>query len=288
MEVGVVTKVRTSLGESPMWSVTEQALYWTDWKEGCLFRTDAGAAFVDEWVMPDTPGSLAPRQTGGLIMALAHGFGFFCPATGEAEFLLDPDPANPLSELNDGKCDRQGRFWAGTMDPAGVDAIGAWYCLDSDHTCRRLINGVVMANGPAWSPDGRTMYVADSGKATILAYEYEPETGVPSKPRTFAHVDPPGVPDGATVDCEGFLWSAHFGAGCLVRYEPSGTIDRIVDLPISQPTSCMFGGPDLATLYVTTARHEMGAEQEAREPLAGRLLALDVGVAGLPEMAFGG
>lgn len=173
------------------------------------------------------------------------------------------------------------------MNPDSGLAEGSVYVLGGDHSCRRVADGFVTPNGHAWSPDGRTMYLSDTRRGYIYAYSYDPGTGEAGGRRVFADLGGlPGGPDGATVDADGFLWSAQFNGGCLLRLSPAGEIDRVVHLPVSKPSSCAFGGPDFGFLHVTTATRGLDAGGLAAEPHAGRVLVLDVGVRGLPATRF--
>ena len=189
---------------------------------------------------------------------------------------------------NDGKCDRQGRFWVGTMGDMRRTPRGHLYRLDPQAGLRRVLDGLTIPNGLCWSPDGRTMYFTDSPTRLIWAFPYDPATGTPGERRVFAQVDGSGVADGATVDAEGCLWSARHGGGRVTRYTPDGRIDREIALPVSQPSCCAFGGPDLGTLFVTTARNGLSADDLAKQPLAGAVLALEPGVRGLAEPRYAG
>ena len=283
-----VTEYRAECGESPMWLPGEQCLYWTDWAERKVFRHHPASGASSCWRLAARPGCLVGRRGGGLVAACADGFHLFNPSDGALTFMVDPDPDRPDTELNDGKCDRRGRFWAGSMHSSGAEPEGALFCLDADHTIRRAGPPLVIANGISFSPDGRVMYFADSGTRLIRAGDYEPENGTFSNLRVFARVEPPGLPDGSSVDAEGYLWSAEYDGWRLVRYAPDGGVDRVIEVPVRQPTSCIFGGENLDVLYVTTARLDQSEEELEGQPLAGRLLALDVGVRGLPEPEFAG
>ena len=271
-----------------MWVPAGQCLYWTDWAERKVFRHHPASGASSRFSLDARPGCLVARRAGGLALACANGFHLFDPSDGALTFVLDPDPDQADTELNDGKCDRHGRFWAGSMHSAATEPKGALFRLDADFRCRRSGPPLVLANGIAFSPDDRTMYVGDSGTRRIMAFDYDIESGTLSSPRTFARVAAPAAPDGSTVDEEGFLWSAQYDGWRLVRYDPEGRVDRVIELPVRQPTSCIFGGEDLDILYVTTARFEQSERELESQPLAGALLALDVGVGGLPEPAFAG
>ena len=298
-EIREVTATDAILGESPVWSPRERVLYWVDIKAPAIHRYDPQTGHDQVWPLAQEIGSIALRRGGGLVAALRDGFAFVGADMTTLGWIADPEPDRPLSRFNDGKCDRQGRFWAGTMhDPPGPpetyferDPVGRLYRLDADGTCRAVVDGILVSNGLAWSPDGEIMYFTDSPRRTIWAYPYDPATGDVGERRLFAEIpDAPGrgTGDGATVDAEGYYWSAEFRGGRLVRYAPDGGVDRMIDLPVSRPTACAFGGDDLATLYVTSAKIMLTRTELAAEPLAGALLALDVGARGLPEAEFKG
>jgi len=276
------------LGEGPVWDVQEQAFYWLDIR-GCLVRRyDWSSGRTQSWTLPEMVGSLAVRERGGLLLAMRSSISFFDPATGALERVAAPEAGRENMRFNDGKCDRQGRFWAGTMNDLVREPSGTLYRLDPQRGCVAQFNGLRTPNSLAWSPDGRIMYFADSRSQVIHAYPYEPATGELGAPRVFHTVEPPAIPDGATVDAEGFVWSALYGGSRVVRIAPDGRVDRTIELPVEQPTSCQFAGPNLDVLFVTTARQRLTQEQLAQQPLAGALLAADVGVRGLPETRYRG
>jgi sugar lactone lactonase YvrE len=276
------------LGEGPVWDVQEQAFYWLDIR-GCLVqRYDWSSGRTQSWTLPEMVGSLAIRERGGLLLAMRSSISFFDPATGALERVAAPEAGRENMRFNDGKCDRQGRFWAGTMNDLVREPSGTLYRLDPQRGCVAQFNGLRTPNSLAWSPDGRIMYFADSRSQVIHAYPYEPATGELGAPRVFHTVEPPAIPDGATVDAAGFVWSALYGGSRVVRIAPNGRVDRTIELPVEQPTSCQFAGPDLDVLFITTARQRLTQEQLAQQPLAGALLAADVGVRGLPETRYRG
>jgi L-arabinonolactonase len=277
------------LGEGPIWDAAERVLYWVDIKGRAIHRFDPASGRDERWAVAEEVGSLAVRAGGGLVVALRSGFHFFDVATGRATPIVAPEPDRPGNRLNDGKPDRQGRFWAGSMDDAEGKPTGALYRLDPDRSCHRLVDGIVVSNALCWSPDGRTMYHADSYQRTVWAWDFDPEHGEVANRRTFFEVQKgEGAPDGATVDAEGFVWIAHWGGWRLSRVDPAGRVERTVPLPVRQPTCPAFGGPDLDRLYVTTASINLSEEQRARQPLAGAILVLEPGVRGLPEARFPG
>lgn len=298
-----VVETGAILGESPVWSPAEGVLWWLDIKAPALHRHDPAAGKDDSWPLPQETGSIVLRAGGGLVGALRGGFAFLDVGAPGAlvgmDWIGDPEPDRPLNRLNDGRADRQGRFWAGSMhDPDGPPAtyferepVGAFHRLDPDGTMHRMIDGILVSNGLCWSPDGKTMYAANSPTRIMRAWDYDPATGDIANERVFAtfpEEDGRGTPDGAIVDAAGGVWVAEFRAGRVTRLSPDGDVDRMIALPVSRVTCPMFGGPDLATLYVTTAKIMLSPEELAREPLAGALFAIDAGVAGLPEAAFPG
>lgn len=288
MQVRRVGETSDILGEGPVWDVREQAFYWVDIR-GCAVRRYAWATrAVQTWTLPEMVGSLAVRERGGLLLALQSALAFFDPASGALERIAAPEAGRAQMRFNDGKCDRQGRFWAGTMNDSIREPTGTLYRLDPQRGCVAQFNGIRTPNSLAWSPDGRTMYFADSRSQTIHAYPYDTGTGELGVPRAFHTVEPPAIPDGATVDAEGFLWCALYGGWKVVRIAPDGRIDRSVELPVQQPTSCQFVGPGLDVLFITTAKQRLTEADLAQQPLAGALLAVDVGVKGLPEPRYQG
>ncbi len=286
-EINAVGSGRYELGEGPVWCTRAQALYWVDILARHLYWLRPATGDIAVRTLPETVGSLAVREAGGLILALKHRIAAFDPDTEVLETLATVEPDRPENRFNDGKCDRQGRFLAGTMQGDGGAPTGTLWRLDTDHSHHALFTDASIPNSLCWSPDGRIMYWADSKAKTIWAHDYDAATGTPSGRRVFADLrDSPGVPDGSTVDAEGCLWNAEYGGGRVVRYTPDGRVDRVIALPASQPTCCAFGGPDLSTLYVTSARQGLSAAELERQPLAGGLLAIDADARGLPEPRF--
>lgn len=276
------------LGESPVWCDREQALYWVDVRAPAIRRHTPAADRVDSWPMPQLAGSLAVRDAGGLIVALATELALFDPVSGMLERVAAPEAHIPHRRFNDGKCDRQGRFWAGTMHDVTRGPEGTLYRLDAHRRCVPMFGGVRAPNSLAWSPDGTRMYFADSYAHVIWSFDFDPASGELGARREFARLPPPAMADGSTVDAEGFLWNAEYDGARLTRYDPDGRVDRVVELPLRRPTSCAFGGRDLDLLYVTTAAQKLTPDERRAQPLAGALLALDVGVRGVPEPRYAG
>lgn len=289
MEIREVHPSQDKLGEVPVWDVAEQALYWVDIENSRLRRFDYVSGRIDEWSFPERICSFALRERGGLVCALESGFCFFDPPTGQIDWIAKPEAHISRNRFNDGKCDRSGRFWAGTMDDKLSEHTGALYRLDPDLSVSQVETGIGISNSLAWSPDERTFYFADTMDRAIYAYDYDRGAGTIFNKRLFAssRADP-GDPDGSTIDAEGFLWNAQWDGWRVVRYAPDGSVDRVVKLPVQKPTSCMFGGPDLKTLFVTTAVWDLDDAALSRQPWAGSLLALELDVGGLPEPRFRG
>lgn len=288
-DVRIAAKAENILGEVPVWDVATQALWWIDIEGRLLQRLDWPTGAVTRWDLPERPGSFALREAGGLVVAFESGLAFFVPETGEIEWIARPEADRPRNRFNDGKTDRQGRFWAGTMDDRLTDRTGALYRLDPDLSVHRMETGIGISNALCWSPDDTKFYFADTLVQEIWAYDYDTATGDIAARSVFATtLDQPGNPDGSTIDAEGYMWNAQWDGWRLVRYAPDGSLDRVMDLPVQKPTSVMFGGPDLSTLFVTTAIWDLTGEALRAQPMAGSLLALDVGVRGLPETRFAG
>lgn len=286
MKVKVAYQAEDKLGEGPVWSVAEQALYWVDILGPSLQRWQPESGKVDGWLMPSYIGSFALREKGGLVVALRDGLYTFDRGSQQLENLCRPE-AELNTRFNDGKCDRHGRFWAGTMAFEEGHYIGALYRLDRDGTCHQMRSNVSCSNGLGWSLDNRTMYYTDSPTQNIFAYDFDPETGTIRNERVFAS-DEDCIPDGLTVDAEGYVWGAKWDGWKVVRYAPDGSVDREINLPVQRPTSCTFGGPDMNLLYITSAKIGLSPNELAEQPLAGNVFVVETDVRGLPEPFYAG
>ena len=288
-EVTCVLDARALLGEGPFWDVAEQRLYWVDIKRRQIHRFAPETGIDEVWQTHEDIGSLAPREQGGLVVALKSGFHFYDLARGHAVPAALPEDEPEHNRFNDGKTDRQGRFWAGSMDDREKQSTGGLYRLSHGLACRRMVHGILCSNALCWSPDSRVMYYADSGQRTVWAWDFDPASGEIENRRVFLRTgEGEGVPDGATVDSEGFVWIAQWGGSRVVRYAPDGRVARTILMPVKQPTCPMFGGPGLDVLYVTSATIGLDAAALAQQPQAGALFAIDAGVKGLPEVRFKG
>ncbi len=288
-DVRVVVASANLIGESPVWDAREQALYWVDVEGKLVQRWQASTNVVSNIAMPEPTGCIGLRERGGLVAAMQTGF-VAIDSTGAVTALVDPESNLPANRFNDGKVDRAGRFWAGTKNIANTPSpTGSVYRLDSDLTAHRIVSGISCANGIAWSPNNRTMYVCDTWVRRIYTYRFVLETGTASERALFAEIAPDdGFPDGLTVDAEGFVWSAHYNGWRITRYAPDGSVDRVLRMPVQHVTSLTFGGADLRTLFITTARMRIPEQDLAAQALAGHVLAIDPGITGLPEPYFAG
>ena len=284
-----VLDARAALGECPQWSIAEQALYWIDIDAPSLNRFDPASGRNVAMPMPRSIGSYALREGGGFVVALRDGI-WLCDAHGTLERRITAAPYDPAHHrFNDGRCDPQGRFVVGSMNERRDAEDAALYRLDRGGTLTRLFGDITISNGLAWSPDGRTMYHADTPRRTVRAFDYDAATGTPANPRTFVQWSGEGErPDGGAVDSAGNYWSAHYRGGKVVQVAPTGRVLAQHPLPAMCPTMCAFGGSDLRTLYVTTARTMRDAAELARLPQSGGLFAMRVDVPGLPETRFRG
>jgi D-xylonolactonase len=286
-QVECIADVKALLGEGPVWVARERALYWVDIKGRKVFRLGAGGA-LSSWDTPMRVGSLVPRAGGGFVAGTDEGVYFIDLATGRFELVVHPEKHRPANRFNDGKVDRYGRFWAGTMDDSEREAVGTLYRLDSDLICARMDEGYRVTNGPAFSPEGTRMYHNDSARQVTYVFDVDAD-GNPSNRREFARYgQEDGYPDGMTVDSEGCLWIAYWDGWCLRRLSPEGERIAEIPVPVQRPTSCTFGGDRLDRLFITSARIGLQGTELARQPFAGGLFAADVGVSGIADVPFAG
>ena len=283
-----VVDCRNRLGEVPVWDMAEQALYWVDIEGKLLQRYTPATQAVEHWQMPERISSFALREEGGLIVAFASGIALYDLVTGGIEWIARPDK-NPRNRFNEGKCDRRGRFWAGTMDDRLSAHSASLFRVDRDLTVHRMLGEIGISNCFVWSLENDAFYFADSMDRRIYRFDYDHAAGRIANRSLFTDTTAQNVvPDGGTIDEEGFIWNAQWDGWRVVRYAPDGRIDRIVEMPVQKPTSCMFGGPDLATLYVTSAIWDLTPDKLKDQPAAGGLFALDLGIRGVPEPRFAG
>lgn len=287
-DIRCIVDSQNKLGEVPVWDRQEQALYWVDIEGKLLQRYRPATGIVDRWEMPERIGSFALREKGGLIIAFASGIALYDLDTGAIDWLSRPEADKPGNRFNEGKCDRLGRFWAGTMDDGLSAHTGALYRVDADLSVHKVFGDIGIPNFFVWSLENDAFHFADTLDHVIYRFDYDHASGAVTNRRKYVDTGSEASPDGGTIDAEGYLWNAQWDAWRLVRYTPHGEVDRIVRLPVQKPTSCMFGGPDLKTLYVTSAVWDLTSEQLVDQPHAGGVFAVDVDVAGVPEPRFAG
>jgi sugar lactone lactonase YvrE len=280
-------KGRDLLGECPLWVDRTATLGWVDILAPSLKCFDGS---LKTYPLPEAMGSFAFREKDGLLAAMKSGIYFFDPSDLSRQVVAQPEKEIVANRFNDGRCDRAGRFWSGTMveePPRGPS--GALYRISSGRACARIRTGVIIPNSLAWSPDNRTMYFADTVRDVIWSFDYDLQAGEMSNERVFVDgAANPGYPDGSCVDAEGCLWNAEYAGARVVRYTPAGKIDRVIELPVQNPTCCCFGGERLDTLYITTAAQGLKENDFEKQPLAGSVFAVRPGVVGLPESRFAG
>ena len=292
-EVVVSSSTAGLLSEGPRWHEEAGELLWVDILGAGFHRgsiaADGTLDLVASVEFDRHVGAVAPVVGGGYVLAAGTGF-LFVDATGRVSELAQPEAGRTDVRMNDGACDPQGRFWAGTMAYDESSGAGALYRLDLDGTWAAVLTGLTISNGIGWSPDGTTMYLADSGTGRVEAFDFDGGLGGISGRRTLVQVERPGaVPDGLTVDADGGIWVALWGGGEIQRYAADGSLLATVPMPVERPTSCAFGGPDCATLFVTTARAGLDEVALARQPEAGHVFRIDdLGVRGLPCSPYRG
>lgn len=296
MRIEVALAAADGVGEGPFWDAAGQALWWVDIAGKAVRRWRPTTGEHHSWPMPDFPSAVVLREGGGLLLAMRDGLYFMDPASGALQLFCAPDAERPGNRSNEAKCGPTGEFWLGTMDnnlnPDGSpremkDDRGALYRVCPDGTFTREVDGVGLSNTLAWTDAGRTLLFADTLTGVISAFAVNDDGSLGAR-RVFSDEKLPGYCDGSTIDAEGFLWNARFAGSCLIRFAPDGRVDRVLELPVTNPTCCCFGGPDLRTLYVTSARFGLTPEQLARNPAEGAILAVDAGVTGTPSIRFSG
>lgn len=285
--IDVVDSAQDVLGESITWDSKKQVLWWVDGIGQFIHQLDPATGKKKSWKMNEEIGSIGLRAKGGLIVGMRSGLYFFDPETGDLSEISRPDAERPGNRFNDGKVDRHGRFWSGTVEAAVYTPRGRLFRLDTDLRPKLIMEGITCINGISFSPDNRLMYMTDSFSCRIDVFDYDAVDGEIYNRRHFADVPlGRGICDGSTVDADGCFWSANMDGWCVTRYDPRGRIDMVINLPVRRVSSLCFGGPDLDTLYITTARRRMGDKELAQQPLAGNVLAVRPGVKGLPEPEF--
>ncbi len=288
--VELVVDAKATLGEGPIWHAQRQVLYWVDILEKKVHIYDPAANQDRAIDVGQYVGTVVPRKSGGLMLALHHGFASLDPDTQQLQIIHDPESHLPDTRFNDGKCDPAGRFWAGTMSLTGAAGAGSLYCMDKDLRVRKILDKVTVSNGIAWSLDHKTMYFIDTPTQAVAAFDYDIETGSIANRRVVVSIPKEdGLPDGMTIDAEGMLWVAHWGGSRVTRWNPAnGKLLQTISVPAAQTTACWFGGPDLDVLYITSARHGLNERALAEQPYAGGIFCVRPGVRGLEAYEFAG
>ena len=281
----VAVELQMELGEGAFWDSSRRSLVWVDILGGAVHELHDGKHRVHD--VGTHVGVAAPRARGGWVLAVRDGFAAFDPDMGRVEMLRRIEV--PATRMNDGNVDSRGRFYAGSMLYSEQKNGGRLYRLDPDLSVSVVLDPVSVSNGIDWSPDGRTVYYVDSHTRTIARFDYDLDSGAWSSGSTFARLgDDEGFPDGLTVDVEGCVWLAVWDGAQVRRYTPDGRVERTIEVPAPRVTSCGFGGSELTTLYITTARVGLTADMLERSPLSGSVFAIEVGVSGRPRNAFRG
>lgn len=286
-----VWPARAALGEGTVWSPGLQALYWVDILGRQLHRFHPADGSRRSWIFDEEITAIAERAAApGLLASLRHGLATFDPDSGALHRLPPLEAELPANRFNDGKCDAQGRFWAGSMDFACEQPTGALYRCGADGRGTRVLHGYRVTNGPAMSLDGRTLYFNDTVAGRVLAFDLDPISGELSGERLWLQFPTnDGHPDGMTVDAAGRLWIAHWGAACVTCHDPDSAAELArIALPARQITNCAFGGADLCTLYISSARTGLTPEDLEAQPLAGGLFAVRIGSPGVAAHRFAG
>ena len=288
----VVSDVRATLGEGLCWSSREQAVWSVDILEHRLYRDGVADGAHAAWSFDETISAVAERAgRPGLAVTLRRGLALFDPRSGDLTRLDEPEREREGNRFNDGKCDARGRFWGGTMDFSCQAPTGALYCFDAAGRARRAIDlGWIVTNGPTWTLDGRTMFVNDTVHRRIVAYAFDADNGALGASREWlALAAADGHPDGITTDAAGRIWIAHWGGACVTCHDATTAAELArIELPTDHITNVAFGGPDMTTLFISSARFELTEAQLAAQPLAGALFAVETDATGLPANLFAG
>jgi len=289
MQAELVVNCRNHHGEGVFWNPVDERVWWTDIEGRALWSHEPASGKSTSIELSERVCCFAPRANGGLIVAFADRIALYDPTTKSETLVATFESENAETRLNDGRTDRSGRFVVGGMNEVSGRADSSVVVVDTDLSVRELFGGVSCANSTCFSPDGATMYFADTPDREIVAYDYDTATGAVSNRRPYASfAGEPGLPDGSCVDAEGGVWNAEWQGRRVVRIAPNGEIDRIVDVPVWKPTCCAFGGPDLDTLFITTSRLMSGDDVLEQEPESGGLFAVKPGIRGVPDTPFNG
>lgn len=283
----LVLDARAELGEGPAWDAETSQLLWVDIVRSQLHLFDPGSGGDRLLPVSQTVGAAVPASSGRIVLARRDGFALLDPANG-SEHSIAACVADGV-RMNDGKCDPQGRFWAGTMAEDSRPGAGSLYRLDADHTVTEVLTGLTISNGMAWSADNSQMYFIDTMDHGVDVFDVDPVAGTLSGRRRLVDIaESDGLPDGMTIDAEDHLWVALWGGWSLRRYRPDGVLDGEISLPVANVTSCAFGGDDLGHLYITTASLTLTEQEREEQPLAGGVFRARPGVTGTPTVRYAG
>lgn len=289
VDVEVVADLHAALGECPVWDVRTRRLLSVDIVSHLVYDYDPQTRDLKHFDIGQPVGAIAPRAAGGLILAVRDGFAALAPESGTVEMLAEVEADNPFTRMNDGKCDAKGRFFAGTMAVDSRPKACALYRLDPNHTVVKVFGDTTESNGIDWSPDDRLMYFIDTATQRVEVFEYDCVSGNLGDHHPLVEIPArAGMPDGLTVDSEGFIWVALWGGGAVHRYSPDGRLTAVITLPVSQVTSCVFGGPDLMDLYITSAAADLTPDELARQPHAGTIFRCRPGAVGRAVRSYNG
>ncbi len=288
-EAELVLDARAEHGEGPMWHAAENVLVWVDIARHLVHLYDPASGNDRAIDVGQPVSAVAPRASGGLVMALQEGYAALDTASGQVELIAAVDKGTTPGRMNDGKCDSEGRFWAGTMAFSQQRGSATLYRLERDHSVTTMLRDVTIPNGPAWSLDSRTIYFNPGATGGVDAYDFDPLTGALSNRRPFISIPSDvGAPDGLTVDDEDHVWVAVWGGWAVHRYTPDGQLERVVRLPAAHVSCPTFGGADLTDLYITTSPEGLSDEERHAQPHAGSLFRYRPGVAGPAPFAYQG
>lgn len=288
-DIDLAVDLHADVAEGPVWDLRRRELVWVDIPRGVVHRWQPTGSETSSLDLGQPVGALALRESDGYVVAVRDGFGTVDRQSGELRLRCAVEDAIAENRMNDGGCDSAGRFWAGTMHVDMLPGAGSLYRLEADYAVSKMLDGLAVSNGLAWSLDDRTLYFIDSLEHGVDAFDYEAATGEIAHRRRVTDVPPElGLPDGMTIDGAGYLWVALWDGWSVRRFAPDGSLDMVIELPTAQITSCAFGGEDLDELYVTSAAAGLSAEQLADQPHAGAVFCVRPGVVGVPAHRFGG
>lgn len=290
MRVEPIFRIRAEHGEGPVWDAVSQKIYWVDLLQGNYFKGDLSSGIIQEFSIDQPLGFLALRQNQeGLVMGVRDGFGFYNEKT-QLFNLIEPSPEqhNSVIRFNDGAVDPKGRVFGGTMEWNGADNKGKLFRLNTDHSWNVLEENIHITNGMGWNPEKDTFFMIDTNRNAVFAYDYEIATGDISNKRTHIQFVDTEFPDGMTIDIDGGFWIALWGGSALIHFDKKGNKIEEIQMPVSHPTSCCFGGPDLKTLIITTSKVALAEKEQLENPLAGSLFKIETNTVGQIQARYHG